>query len=217
MKTHWFFDLDGTLADTQGDIIGAWKAALADLKLDCPDFDRKFVTGPSIDEVTRTLFPDLYSPALVEDIRARFGAHYDGDGFPTTREYPGMLDAVRRIKAAGAKVYIATNKRYAGTILMARHFGWDLVFDGIYSGDMHKDDPIGKLRKPELLALILRETGAKPSDCVMVGDTINDFEAAKANGILSLSVSWGYGKPDELRAAAGVFDKDAQMNLRDWA
>ena len=43
-----FFDLDGTLADTDPDIRRAWKAALVDLKLECPDFDAKFVAGPRL-------------------------------------------------------------------------------------------------------------------------------------------------------------------------
>lgn len=43
-----FFDLDGTLADTDGDIRLAWKAAMADMKLECPRFDELFVAGPTI-------------------------------------------------------------------------------------------------------------------------------------------------------------------------
>lgn len=197
----WFFDLDGTLADTEPDIRRAWHGALDDLRLDCPDFDRKFVTGPSIDEIVRRLFPDRAGPGLIAEIRERFGRHYDHDGFPNTREYPGVLAAVRRLKAAGSRVYIATNKRFAGATLMARHFGWDRVFDGLYTGDMHQGDAIGKLRKPQLLALMLRELGVEPAACVMVGDTINDFEAARANGIESVAVTWGYGREEELREA----------------
>ena len=56
-----FFDLDGTLADTDPDIRGAWKAALADLGLECPSFDEKFVAGPPIDEMTRILFPGAFT------------------------------------------------------------------------------------------------------------------------------------------------------------
>lgn len=212
MLKYWFFDLDGTLADTDPDIRKAWKDTLADLQLDCPDFDAKFVTGPSIDEVTRMLFPDRSTPELIAAIREGFGRHYDTDGFPLTREYPGVLDAVRHLKAAGARVIIVTNKRFAGATLMARRFGWDRLFDALYSGDMHKDDAIGKLRKPQLLALVLRELGARPEECVMVGDTVNDFEAAKVNGIRSIGVEWGYGKADELALAderIGLSELDA--------
>jgi phosphoglycolate phosphatase-like HAD superfamily hydrolase len=72
---------------------------------------------------------------------------------------------------------------------------------------MHKDDEIGKLRKPELLKLILSETGAKSDECVMVGDTINDFEAARVNSIFSVGVSWGYAREGELSQADLVIDR----------
>ena len=197
MKRFVFFDLDGTLADTDPDIRGAWKAALADLGLDCPSFDELFVAGPPIDEMTRMLFPGRFTQGLADSIRARFAAHYDGDGFPLTKEYPGVLDDVRRIRAEGRIVAIVTNKRYAAAVAMARRFGWDRVFDGVFAGDM----ALPKVRKPELLARVMERYGARPGDCALVGDTMSDFEAARANGVFSVGVAWGYGKPDELASA----------------
>ena len=209
VKRFCFFDLDGTLADTDPDIRGAWKAALLDLGLECPDFDAKFVAGPPIDEMARTLFPGRFTQELADGIRARFAAHYDGDGFPQTREHPGVIDEVRRLKAAGRTVAIVTNKRFAGATAMARHFGWDRVFDGVFAGDMATDPavaarlgcPVGKMRKPELLRRIIEFYGATPADCALVGDTANDFEAARANGVTSVGVAWGYGTEAELALA----------------
>ena len=204
-----FFDLDGTLADTDPDIRGAWKAAIAELGLECPAFDERFVAGPPFDEMARTLFPDRFTQGLADEIRRRFAAHYDGDGFPGTREYPGVLDEVRRLKAEGRVVAIVTNKRFAGATAMAGRFGWDEVFDGVFAGDMFADPavaagfgmPPGKARKPELLAAVMRRFGAAPAECALVGDTANDFEAAAANGVLSVGVAWGYGTEDELARA----------------
>lgn len=213
MKRVWFFDLDGTLADTDRDIREAWKAALAELGLVCQNFDAKFVAGPSIDEMVRRLFPSEYTPELAEAVRAGFGRHYDHDGFPHTVEYPGVLDCVRALKAAGARVYIATNKRWAGASAMAKKFGWDQVFDGLYTSDMHKDNPaIGKLRKGDLLKLAMREIGARPEECVMVGDTINDFEAAAQNGMESVGVIWGYGSRAELAAADRIVTDSSSID-----
>ena len=212
MPKIYFFDLDGTLADTDPDIRASWKAAMADLGLVCPTFDRDFIAGPTLEEMAAKLFPDRYTPELGQRLRDRFGFHYDHDGFPNTPEYPGVLDAVRRLKAAGHRVFIATNKRYAGASAMAKHFGWDRVFEKIYTGDMHKDDPaIGKMRKPELLKFILAELGAKPEDCVMVGDTINDFEAAQMNGIPSVAVTWGYGTDAERRQADRIVSSPEEI------
>lgn len=202
MKRFWFFDLDGTLADTDCDIRFAWKCALKDLGLECPGFDERFVAGPPIEEMAKALFPETYTDKLALDIRIGFGRHYDNDGFPNTLEYPAVMDRVRELKAAGARPFIVTNKRYVGAKAMAAKFGWMDVFEGLYAGDMHKDDPaIGKLRKPELLARVMRELGASPDDCVMVGDTKSDFEAARANSIESVAVAWGYGTASELAEA----------------
>lgn len=199
MRRFWFFDLDGTLADTDRDIREAWKAALRDLGLDCPRFDEVFVAGPPIDEMTRRLFPDRFTPALADDVRRLFARHYDNDGFPNTFEYPGVLAEVRAVAAAGTTAAIVTNKRHAGATAMARHFGWEEAFaGGVWSGDMF---PGRKLAKTELLAVVMQRLGAAPSESVMVGDTASDFEAARANGVFSVGVEWGYGRPDELAEA----------------
>ena len=212
MKHFWFFDLDGTLADTDKDIREAWRATLADLGIECPNFDRDFVAGPPIETMAEILFPGLYTDELGVKLRAGFGEHYDHDGFPNTFEYPGVMDAVRKLKSLGCEVFIATNKRFAGATLMAEKFGWDKVFDFIYAGDMYKDDPaVGKLKKPALLAKILAERGISAADAVMVGDTASDFEAARANGIESIGVTWGYGKPEELAQAGSLVSDPADL------
>lgn len=201
MSKAWFFDLDGTLADTDRDIREAWKAAMSDLGLKRDDFDAVFVAGPPIDVMLQNLFPAEYTPELAAKMREAFGRHYDHDGFPNTREYPGVLDRVRRLKAAGDRVFIVTNKRHAGAAIMGRKFGWDKVFEKLYTGDMYG------VKKPELIAIVLREQGLQPESCVMVGDTLNDFTAARANQVSSVGVAWGYGTPDELRAADRIIER----------
>lgn len=210
MKKIWFFDLDGTLADTDADIRGAWKAALADLGIVCENFDRDFIAGPPLEEMAFKLIPGC-TDEIAQAIREGFGRHYDGDGFPETREYPGVMDAVRALKANGAMAYIATNKRWLGAKAMAEKFGWMEAFEALYTGDMHKDDPIGKLKKDALLALAMKEIGAVAADCVMVGDTVSDFKAAASNGMESVGVTWGYGKPEELALATRLAATPAEI------
>lgn len=204
MRTY-FFDLDGTLADTDRDIREAWKAALVDLGLSCPSFDDQFVAGPPIEDMLRTLLgEDVYSDDLANRFRAAFAEHYDHDGFPNTFEYPGVLDAARRLKAQGHRLMIVTNKRYVGAKALAEKFGWFSVFEALHTGDM--DVALGlpnahKMKKGELLKRIIAAENLEPSLCTMVGDTINDFRAAKEAGIESLAVPWGYGTPAEYEQA----------------
>ncbi len=195
MIKAWFFDLDGTLADTDCDIREAWKAAMAELGLARADFDEVFVAGPPIDVMLQNLFPAEYTPELAAKMREAFGRHYDNDGFPNTKEYPGVIDRVRELKAAGDRVFIVTNKRHAGASIMAKKFGWDQVFEKLYTGDMYG------VKKPELIAIVLKEQELPADECVMVGDTLNDFAAARANGVRSIGVAWGYGTKEELLQA----------------
>lgn len=200
-KKNWFFDLDGTLADTYADITACWRKTVDELGLDTERFDRLFTVGPSIDDITRKMYPERYSKELCEAVREGFSRHYDTGGFPLTKEYPGIIDEIKRLKSLGARVFVVTNKRWKAVRLISAHFGWDEVFDGFYASDMHKDDPIGVLKKPDLLALAMKENGCEASSCVMVGDTINDFDAAAANAVWSIAVPWGYGAASELARA----------------
>jgi phosphoglycolate phosphatase-like HAD superfamily hydrolase len=204
-KTTWFFDLDGTLADTSDDIIESFRKTIVDLGLDEDRFNKLFVIGPTIDDIIKKMYPELYSQELCDKVRSGFSKYYDVGDFPLTKEYPGIIDEIKRLKASGAKVFIVTNKRWKATKLMAEHFGWNAIFDGLYSSDMYKDGPLGVLKKPELLAHVIRENFCDVDSCVMVGDTINDFEAAKANGVYSVAVPWGYGKSDELAQASCIY------------
>lgn len=215
---YWFFDLDGTLADTDKDIRGSWKAALVDLKIECPHFDRDFVSGPPIDEMARQLFPEFYSEELAAAIKERFAFHYDHDGYPNTAEYPHILDAVRELKRRGDKVLIVTNKRFVGAMGIAEKFGWIGLFDGIHSGDM--DIALGlpgavKLRKTALLKRVIDELKAPLEDCTMVGDTKSDFEAAEHCGIASIGVKWGYGTAAELQRANRVIESADALTARE--
>ncbi len=197
MKTHWFFDFDGTLCDTEADIKAAWRAALKAIGRDCPQFDAVYRTGPTIDQVTHALFADA-TPALVEQIRAHFKTFYDACGFPQTHPYPWIPAWLAELKEKGGHLYVATNKRYAPMGALMRKMGWLDLFDGYYSFDMY---PGERLPKADLLRRVMAERGIAPADAVMVGDTRGDVEAGKAAGLYTIGCTWGYGTREELEGA----------------
>lgn len=207
IRRYYFFDLDGTLADTDPDIRGAWKTVLSDMGLECPEFDEKFIAGPPFDVMLKTLFPTQYTDAMADEVRGRFGKVYDNCGFRNTPEYPGVMDAVRSIKARGDRVFIVTNKRILGAKALAAKYGWMDVFEGMYTGDMFEGK---RMLKPELLKYVIETLGVEKEKCVMIGDSISDFEAAKANGIRSVGVTWGYGK-DDLKLADRVITEPEEL------
>jgi len=206
MYTHWFFDLDGTLARTGEDIIVAWKGALADLGRDLTDFDRVFKIGPPLEKIVYDLYADA-TPELVSALMGKFKPLYDESGFPNTVPYPGVPELLSALKAAGANVYIVTNKRHAPTQGIAVKFGWDRLFDGIWSYDTFET----KYRKPELLARVLADRMIDSKTAVMVGDTRGDVDAGRANGLATVGVTYGYGSRAELDEADSLCDSAAEI------
>ena len=201
-RHHWFFDLDGTLARTGEDIIAAWKRSIADLGRECPRFDEAFTIGPTLEKVVYDLFDDA-SPELVAQMVERFRPNYDESGFPNTVPYPGVPERLAALKADGAKLYIVTNKRHVPTQGIVRKFGWDALFDGVWSFDSF---PGVKYRKPDLIAHLLKDLAIDPADAVMVGDTKGDVDAGRANGLRTVGVTWGYGSREELADADEIVD-----------
>jgi len=203
---HWFFDLDGTLAQTGEDIIVAWKAALTALGRDLSDFDRVFKIGPTLEKVVYELYDDA-TPELVSALMEKFKPLYDESGFPNTVPYPGVPGLLEAIRQSGGKSYIVTNKRHNATQLIAKKFGWDRLMDGVWSYDTFET----KYKKSELLARLLSDLKIDPKTAVMVGDTKGDVDAGKANGLATIGVTYGYGSRDELSVADRVFGSAADI------
>ena len=198
---HWFFDFDGTLCATEEDIKNAWRATVRELGLEAERFECLYYTGPSIDDMVRLMWPEQADEALIAAVRAAFVVHYDSSGFPTTAPYPGVVARLEALKAQGDRIYIVTNKRFSATMAIVRKLGWENFFHDFYSADKYKDGPLGKLRKPALLAQAMKEHGAVAAESIMVGDTRLDIEAGRANGLHTIGCTWGYGTRDELKTA----------------
>jgi phosphoglycolate phosphatase len=206
MKHHWFFDLDGTLARTGEDIRRAWIGSLQALGRDTSRFDEVFSIGPTIEKITYALYDDA-SAELVADILKHFRVLYDESDFPCTQPYDGIPEFLEQLKAAGAKIYIVTNKRHAPTQRIAAKFGWDKLFDGIWSYDTFAE----KYAKPDLMAKLLKELCVSPDDAVMVGDTAGDIETGRKNAMSTIGVLYGYGSADELKNADRICAKATEL------
>ncbi len=216
MRGHWFFDFDGTLFDTCEDIKLGWLQTLKELGEDCPKFHERYITGPSLEDMVGILFPEYSQETqakLVVAIRANFGRIYDSSGFPNTKAYPWAIKWIKELKAQGIKLYLATNKRMNPAKLILKMNGLEDFFDGIYTSDMYlgcSNPPPGvptdkTIRKPQYLAIALKEHSINPNDAVMVGDTKIDISSGKANGMYTIGCPWGYGKEGELDEADEIY------------
>ncbi len=186
------FDLDGTLADTSGDLVAAANACFRQMgagdQLNALDDAGTALCGGramltlGLERMGRAADPavlDRYYPVLLDAYEAAIDTH--------TLFYPGALDAVEALKSADFKVAICTNKpEYLARLLLTRMGALDL-FGSLIGADtlaVRKPDP-------EPLREAARRAGGDPARCLLVGDTITDHTTARAAGVPSVLVTFG--------------------------
>ena len=200
-------DLDGTLVDTVGDFDVALNATLGEHGL--PRVDRGFIertVGKGSEHLIRCTLaevdadPDLYEPAW-----QAYQRHYQSINGLHSVVYPGVVEGLRRLLDAGWALACLTNKpgAFAKPLLAAK--GLDGYFSQVFGGDAFarkKPDPLPLLQT--CLAL-----GSLPGRTLMIGDSSNDAQAARAAGCPVVLVSYGYnhGLPVAGVGADAVIDR----------
>lgn len=193
------FDLDGTLVDSQHEIVEAQARAFAAHGLPAPTRAKALsVVGLSLTEAFRVLAgADGPLESLAEAYKAAWTDLRQRPGY-SDNLYPGAEAAIAALRGAGVTLGIATGKSRRGVdrILAAR--GWSDLFATVQTADTHPSKP-----DPSMILTALAETGAEPSDSLMIGDTTYDIEMAVAAGITPIGVAWGY-HPTEMLVEAGA-------------
>jgi HAD superfamily hydrolase (TIGR01509 family) len=199
------FDWDGTLVDTLDALYRANVAVLEEfgLPFDTALYRRHY--SPD----WRQLYQRLgIPPERLDEANERWLGHYDGG--PTVRPFPGVADALERLRAGGARLGLVTAGHRdivepqlaitgLGDLLAVRVFGDDLP--------VHKPHP-----EPLRVALDRLGGRSRPERAVYVGDAPDDMRMARAVGARAVGVASILGDPDELRAAgaAEVVDSVAE-------
>lgn len=184
------FDLDGTLADTSGDLLAAANACFQDLGLgDLVGEGDEAVAVTGARAMLRLGFSrsGTHGEDEVERQFPRFIDYYDSAIDHHTFLYPGAMDAVENLKSDGYAVAICTNKPEAQAVKLLRSLG---VLDAF--GAMLGADTL-PVRKPDPTHLqeTARRAGADPDRILLVGDTKTDRDTAKNAGVPSVLVTFG--------------------------
>lgn len=185
------FDLDGTLADTSGDLIAAANACFRQMGVGdvlVPKQDAGIALRGGRMMLRRGLerldrfdadVVDQYYPILLDAYREAINVH--------TFMYPGAMDAVEVLKSQGYGVGICTNKPEALAELLLVRLGVRDAFASMVGADtlpVRKPDP-APLREAA------RQAGGDPAHCVLIGDSDTDRNTARAAGVPSVLVTFG--------------------------
>ncbi|MBZ0218257.1 MAG: phosphoglycolate phosphatase [Fimbriimonadaceae bacterium] len=186
------FDLDGTLIDTAADLGVALNKVLAEK--DVPPISMDLVRnaigrgGRVLIERGLALNGQQVSKDELDRLVSRFLDHYRKDIAVHSKPYPGAMEAVERLKDAGATVAICTNKMEDMSLALLAELGILDRFAMVAGADTHP------VRKPDAghLTLTIKKIGGDPARVFMVGDSITDIHAARNAVMPVVGVSFGY-------------------------
>jgi phosphoglycolate phosphatase len=222
-------DLDGTLVDTLGDFEVALNRTLADL--DLPPVGRALVertVGKGSEHLIRSVLahqlalPEVTGlsngcagrsvDVLFEPAWLRYQHHYLRINGEFAQVYPGVMDGLQQLRDAGVRLACLTNKplSFAQPLLAAK--GLAPLFAHVFGGDSFtrkKPDPLPLLKTCEAL-------GTLPGHTLMVGDSSNDAQAARAAGCPVVLVRYGYNHGEPVDGVDADGHLDTLAHLQAW-
>ena len=193
-------DLDGTLADTIPDLAEAANMMLREL--DRPGLERELLRtfiGKGIPKlVERSLAGSLEGSvpaALLARALPIYERCYAEVNGKYTVIYPGVSEGLRALRAMQLPLACVTNKAERFTLALLEHLQLARCFEQVIAGDTLPQ----KKPDPQPLLHACRGFGIAPGDMLMIGDSVNDVEAARAAGCPVFCVSYGYNEGRDVR------------------
>ena len=193
-------DLDGTLINTAPDLAESANRMLRDLGMapHSPAQVENWIGNGVSRLVKRALTGELDAEpdaALFERGYARFQHHYAELVAHKSRPYPGVIEGLDTLKAAGFHLACITNKAERFTLPLLAQLKLRDYFALVLSGDSLPK------RKPDPLPLLhaCKHFGIAPAQGVLVGDSLNDTQAARAAGMPVVCVTYGYNRGNDVR------------------
>src|ERR1700730_7886287 len=216
---HWrgqrlagvLFDLDGTLVDTAADIALALNRTMVeyDFEAVAEDDVRRMVgrgspilieraaasQGRAIDAATEA--------AMVERFFHHYG-HVEESSEGSSQPYAGAAEALRILHDAGLRTAVVTNKQHRFAAALLKRLGLADWIDVVVGGD----SCVRRKPDPQPLLFACETLNVPPSESLMIGDSVNDVQAARAAGIPIVCVSYGYNEGRDPR----TLDCDALLD-----
>lgn len=214
MKSHkearlLVFDWDGTLMDSEAQIVRCLQAASRDLDLEYRDEAAcRDIIGLGLREAVNSLYPDAD-----EVFVARYTESYRHHWFATedSRLFPGARETLEHLHAEGYLLAVATGKGRAGLDKVLKATGLGELFAATRCADETCSKP-----DPRMLQELMTELKTAPGETLMVGDTEYDMAMACSAGAGPIAVSYGVHAPERLLRYEPLACLDAIDEFRPW-
>jgi len=195
------FDLDGTLVDSAPDLAAATNRLLQGIGR--TPLPLSAVHGMIGEGVTVLLERALAATggwpneAEFKALLVRFRADYEAHVADATRPYPGAAETLHRLRAAGLRIALCTNKPRAPAEALLRALGAEGWFDAVIAGEGGRLKP-----HPQPVHDALAALGVAAPAAVYVGDSAIDLMAARQAGVAVVLVTYGYTKTPAVELGA---------------
>jgi len=203
------FDWDGTLMDSEAQIVSCLHASIADLSLEpLGDDTVRNVIGLGLREAIDMLVPgrdEAFHRAFVEAYREHWFAH-EGSSL-----FAGVRDVLEITRENGLKLGIATGKARRGLLRVLEQTGLNGCFDATRCADETRSKP-----HPQMLLELMDELGVTPDQTLMVGDTEYDMEMATNAGAGKVAVRSGVHTEERLNRHGPLVCLDRITELPAW-
>ena len=197
MYQNILFDLDGTVTDPGVGITNSVMYALEkfNIKVTDPASLYKFI-GPPLPESFASFYQ--FDPEQCERAVTYYREYYKEKGIYENVVYPGMDALLKEIKASGRNIILATSKPELFSVEILKHFHLDSYFDFVAGATMDGS----RCRKEDIIKYAIDQCDIQDvTSEVKIGDREYDISGAKATGMDSIGVLYGYGEAEELAGA----------------
>lgn len=182
------FDLDGTLLNTIGDLAEATNHALAAFGMPLRTLEQtRASVGNGIRRLIELSVPQGTTVDVIDQVTAEFKAFYADNCANLTKPYDGIIEMLARLRKAGVRCAISSNKGDFAVQTLAEQY-----FSGLVDLAVGEREGIPRKPAPDSIHAIMRELGADPASTVYVGDSEVDLLTAANAGLPCISCSWGF-------------------------
>ena len=183
------FDLDGTLIDSLPGIEFSVKAAFEICGIPFPALDLRKMIGPPIRNILSRA-AKTSEPGTLDHLERAFRASYDGEGWRKSVSYPGVEAALCALRESAVQLFIVSNKPQNISLRILEMLKIQTFFECIVTRDSRVPQYADK---QEMIASLLHLYDFDARECLMVGDTEEDANAAALCDVQFACVSHGYG------------------------
>ena len=206
------FDLDGTLIDSRLDLANAVNATRVHVGMAPLANERVYsYVGNGAPVLIRRALGEQATEPEVQEALEYFLEYYREHDLDYTTLYPGVKESLDRLRAAGKRMAVLTNKPVRVSNAIVEGLGVGRHFFKVYGGnsfEFKKPHPIGVQK-------LMEETGIGPDRTAMVGDSSVDVATARNAGIFCCGLTYGF-QPETLVDPAPDLTVDRMEDFADW-